>query len=252
MGLFLRAGVARGWPGRARRLTVLLAVGALGACGGGSRRAVAPPVSPSLGAIPSGLSSSGGPTVGSSGAPPANPAQSPGPSPSSNPPPHPSPSASGTVVDWAAISRTPFLLEGPWTGVHCVGDAALLCIRRNGIDAGLVELSVHPDRHPPGSQPVPYLSRIVADFQKGIAADRRAGCPKGSSFSARPVQQVAINQGVGLKSDYAITNASGLVIERGITYFALGRSTITNLTAEALVREGGCLPPPVGIGVQAC
>jgi hypothetical protein len=69
----------------------------------------------------------------------------------------------------------------------------------------------------------------------------QATCGNSSNFSAQPVQDVAINGGVGLKSDWSITNASGLVVERQITYFALGRTTIASLSATALVPAAACV-----------
>ncbi|HKN49018.1 MAG TPA: hypothetical protein VJ010_02200 [Actinomycetota bacterium] len=145
------------------------------------------------------------------------------------------------VINWAALPRSPLVLDGPWTSVACESNATLLCVRRNGAPAGAVELLVHPDAHPPGTQPIPYLTQIVADFEKGVAANRQATCANSNAFSAQPVQEVAINGGVGLKSDWSITNSSGLVVERQITYFALGKTTIASLGATALVPGAACV-----------
>jgi hypothetical protein len=133
------------------------------------------------------------------------------------------------------------VIDGPWTGVHCEGDAPLLCVRRNGAPAGAVELLIHPDTHPPETQPIPYLTRILADYEKGVAADRQVTCANSGVFAARPVQEVAINGGGGMKSDWSVTNSAGVVIERQITYFFSGRTTIANLSATALVPGKACI-----------
>jgi hypothetical protein len=46
---------------------------------------------------------------------------------------------------------------------------------------------------------------------------------------------------VGLKGDWSITNSAGVVIERQITYFFLGGTTIANLSATALVPGKACI-----------
>jgi len=155
--------------------------------------------------------------------------------------PSPTTSMPAPAINWAALPRSPLVLDGPWTGVRCESDAALLCLRRNGVQTGAVELLVHPDAHPPGTQPIPYLMRIVVNFEKGVAANRQATCANSNTFSAQPVQEVAIDGGVGLKSDWSITNSSGLVVERQITYLALGTTTIASLGATALVPGAACV-----------
>jgi hypothetical protein len=150
-------------------------------------------------------------------------------------------SGSNPVINWAALPPSPVGIDGPWTAAQCENDAALLCIRRNGSRVGAVELLTHPDAHPAGTEPIAYLTQVVANFEKGVAANRQATCANSSTFSARPVQEVAINGGVGLKSDWSITNAAGLVVQRQITYFALGGTTIASLGATALVPGATCV-----------
>ena len=185
-----------------------------------------------LSLVVGGLTSCGGGSGGTSGAPVRRPTSI---SPSSET------SGPAPVIDWAALPRSPLVLDAPWTGVRCESDPTLLCVRRNGSLAGAVELLMHRDAHPPGTEPIAYLTRIVADFEKGVAADRQATCANSNAFSARPVQEVAIDGGVGLKSDWSITNPSGQVVERQITYFALGKTTIATLGATALVPGAVCV-----------
>ena len=71
-------------------------------------------------------------------------------------------------------------------------------------------------------------ARIIADYEMGVAADRQATCANSGVFAARPVQEITINGGVGLKSDWSITNSAGVVIELQIrTYPGRTRSWAT-------------------------
>lgn len=153
----------------------------------------------------------------------------------------PTPTVTASVIDWTALPRSLVLIDGPWMGMRCSLDPSQLCVRRNGAAAGAVELLTHPDAHPAGTEPIAYLTQFVAAFQKGVATNPQATCANSNTFSAQPVREVAINGGVGLRSDWSITNPAGQVVERQITYFALGRATIASLGATALVPGATCV-----------
>jgi hypothetical protein len=153
----------------------------------------------------------------------------------------PAPAPSASVIDWTALPVSAVVIDGPWTALRCGVNPPTLCLRRSGDPAGAVELLTHPGVPPAGTDPIAYLTGMVAAFEKGAAANPQATCGHGYVFSAEPVQQVPVDGGVGLKSDWSAKRPDGQVVERQITYFALDGGSIVSLSATALVPEAACV-----------
>lgn len=206
-----------------------------------------------LALLVSGCSSSGSP--GGKPTPSASSAAG-SPSASASVPASPSAVPAGPVVDWAAIPAS-VDLGGGWSVGACGGTGPFMCVRKDGRNVGVVELSTFPVESftIPGfrdavakGDTTAALSLLANDLYGSVRKDRAGICGKGYSLETLPPKATTVSGGPGIH--YGFTGrADGKVVESQESYSTLrdGRVVIQSALAFAtegcMVGEAGQLTP---------
>jgi hypothetical protein len=179
---------------------------------------------------------------------------SPSPSPSASPSPSPSPPAApvGPVVDWGAIPPS-VDLGGSWSVGACGGTGPFLCVRKDGRNVGVVELSMFPVE----SFTIPAFKDAVArgdttgaltalanDLYASVRKDRATICGAGYSLDALPPKPATVSGGAGIRYGFTGRNA-GKVVESQESYSTLRNGKVVIQSASAFAPEG-CMVAEAG------
>ena len=182
-----------------KRLRVVLAL-VLGACGGGSDGAPPPPTTSTTSTS---TTEAAGPSF---------------------------------AIDWRARTVTP-ATDGEWTIRFCEGEAPLLCLDRDGTNAGAVEVLTFPLDSFGGKT----LEQIADDAVRTFQADRKEGC--GTDYLVEADErrrQTVAGEADGLRSGWT-ARRQGKAVERNLTYTAVKGDTVVLIGAGALEPDANCL-----------
>lgn len=146
----------------------------------------------------------------------------------------PRPTEPPLAVDWNARTVTPSAV-GAWTIRFCEGEAPLVCLDRDGENAGGLEVNTFPL----ASFDDPSLEAIAEDTVRTFQADRKDGCGADYLVDADDQRPHAVVGTDGLRYGWTATR-KGEVVERNLTYAAAKGDTLVLLVAGAL-GPGGCL-----------
>lgn len=146
------------------------------------------------------------------------------------------------TIDWTDPDTVTELGEG-WSVAACEGGATLLCVSRDGKEAGVVEALAYPlesfDGYDPAATPADTLALIAEDFLASMKADRRAGCGGDYHFEAMPPRDFILGGLPGISYGFVGTLGDGSPSELNLQY-----STVINenlvLVVAAAYDEGGC------------
>ena len=169
--------------------------------------------------------------------------------PTTSLPPTSAPPASTTpttrvpvTIDWTDADTVTDLGDG-WSVAACEGGATLLCVSRNGEEAGVVEALAYPlesfEGYDPAATPAETLPLIAGDFLESMEADRRAGCGQDYRFEEIPPEAFALGGLPGLSYGFAGALSDGSPSELNLQYSTVVEEYLV-LVVAAAYDEGGC------------
>lgn len=171
---------------------------------------------------------------------PATPAPTPASPPSHAPAPTPTetePGAAPSAGEWT--DRFSLTLVDGWSLSECPGDAADICVRRDGEIVGNLELAEYP-LEDASADPLDVVQRHAEDFLRFFADDRARGCAD-FEFVADPVAEATVGGASGVKTGFRLVAGDGRVVERVITHYVVHDGALFLVNTDAYAVEGGCL-----------
>lgn len=163
------------------------------------------------------------------------------PAPTSSP--EPAPAVEPIVVDWARLPGFRPVKVDRWRLLDCDGDAPLLCVERDGVAVGHLQL-IQLDREGFGPN-ARSLDALADDHESSFRRDRSSGCPESFEFDVHPRSALTVAGEDGVRTAWSVADAYGNEVERVVTYFGLRDDRVVvfaanGLTDEACIgREGG-------------
>jgi hypothetical protein len=161
-------------------------------------------------------------------------------------------STTSTVAPTAAINwnaPAPTDVGRGWSIRDCEGDAPLVCVDRDGVPAGVLEIGRFPLNSLPdvvaaqqGSGDRAALDTQARVFLRDLSADRKEGCGLGYGIASAPVVHLRAADGPVVRYGFTGTGDDGSPSERIVQYAGIRGTTLVILTANAY-DVGGCLPP---------
>lgn len=146
------------------------------------------------------------------------------------------------TIDWRDPD-TVAELAGGWSVAACEGGAALLCVSRNGEEAGVVEALAYPlesfEGYEPAATPVDILALIADDFLESMKADRRAGCGEDYRFEKIRPEPFVLGGRPGISYGFTGTLGDGSPAELNLQYSTVVDENLVLMVAAAY-DEGGC------------
>lgn len=164
--------------------------------------------------------------------------------PSTTPPPTSTTptTAVPVTIDWTDPDTVTELGEG-WSVTACEGGATLLCVSRDGSEAGVVEALAYPlgsfEGYDPAATPADTLAFIANDFLASMEGDRKAGCGEDYHFEASPPRDFILAGLPGISYGFAGALGDGSPSELNLQYATLVDENLV-LVVAAAYDEGGC------------
>ncbi|MDP8931283.1 MAG: hypothetical protein M3O70_22610 [Actinomycetota bacterium] len=152
------------------------------------------------------------------------------------------PSDPDLVMNWAAAFS--LALPNGWVVRDCDGERTTVCLYDGDVVLGDIELlAAYPlDPDQVRQTPQALLRDWAADFVTQFREDRAQGCSTFTFTEDEPTDAVVGGQ-PATRAAFTLTDDSGHVVERVITYYTLQANTVTIVTIDAYVDDGGCLGP---------
>ncbi len=146
------------------------------------------------------------------------------------------------IIDWSDPTVVADLDAG-WTVAACEGGARLLCVARDGVVVGLVELISFPvssfsDVEP--SRPVAENMAVIGSgFVQAMTEDRSAGCGPDYELTPFELESFSLGSLEGASFGYEGRWSDGRPSELNLQYGTIVGDSIVFVVAAAY-DEGGC------------
>lgn len=155
--------------------------------------------------------------------------------PPSTPSPEPTRAVRPITVDWAELADFRPVKIDRWRLLDCEGDALLLCVERDGVAVGHLEL-IQFDREGFGPD-ARSLDALADDNETSFRSDRSSACPERFEFEVHPRSDLVVAGEDGVRTMWSVADAYGNQVERVVTYFGLREDRVVVFGANGLTDE---------------